>query len=340
LQDKIFRIYFGKIQTLMSGFAIARPLSFIFKKGDGQMKQFPCLIPDCTVLIVGMGLIGTAYARALSEKGYRVFGITPSREIIDVALADGIIEKGSTSVDADMVAQADIIVFGLYPTVLIEWLEKNGHLISPGTVLTDVTGVKGCVVSTVQEHLLPGIEYISAHPMAGRELVGSGEMDVYRAATPDMFRGANYLVVPTKKNTPRAIRLCEQLGRILGFARVTQLSVEEHDRMIAYLSQLTHAIAVALMCCADGGEDEAEGLARLARLTGDSFRDLTRIAKINDAMWSELFLSNREALLEQMDTFMDRFSALRDALAVGDSDTMRDMMRTSTERRRAFDKNS
>lgn len=304
------------------------------------MKQFPCLIPDCTVLIVGMGLIGTAYARALSEKGYRVLGITRSEEVIAAALVDGVIEKGSTSVDAEMVAQADIIVFGLYPAVLIEWIRENGHLISPGTVLTDVTGVKSCVVSAVQENLPPGVEYISAHPMAGRELVGSGKLDVYRAATPDMFRGANYLVVPTEKNTPEAIRLCEQLGRILGFARVTRLSVEEHDRMIAYLSQLTHAIAVSLMCCADGGEDEAESLARLARLTGDSFRDLTRIAKINDAMWSELFLSNREALLEQMDTFMDRFSAMRDALAAGDSGTMRDMMRTSTERRRAFDKNS
>ena len=304
------------------------------------MKPFPYLIPDRTVLIVGMGLMGSAYARALSDTGFRVLGITLSQEVIDEAQKDGVLCAGSTEVDADLIARADIIVFGLYPTVLVDWIERHGHLIAPGTVLTDVTGVKGCVVDKVQSLLPDGVEYISAHPMAGRELIGSRDLDVYRAATPDMFRGANYLVVPTEKNTPEAIRLCEQLGRILGFARVTRLSVEEHDRMIAYLSQLTHAIAVSLMCCADGGEDEAESLARLARLTGDSFRDLTRIAKINDAMWSELFLSNREALLEQMDTFMDRFSAMRDALAAGDSGTMRDMMRTSTERRRAFDKNS
>ena len=305
------------------------------------MKRFPQLIPDCNILVVGLGLIGAAYAKALSKKGYRVFGITRSPEVIDAALADGTIEQGDTVINPELIRQADLIIFGLYPTVLIEWVEQNGNLITPGTVLTDVSGVKGCIVDRVQQMLPDGVEFISAHPMAGRELVGS-KLDVYRAATPDMFREANYLVVPTEKNSPEAIRLCEQLGYLLGFGRVTRLSVEEHDHMIAYLSQLTHAIAVSLMCCAGEGSASCESadLARLALLTGDSFRDLTRIAKINDLMWSELFLSNREALLEQMDLFAARFSVMRDALATGDADTMRDMMRTSTDRRRAFDKES
>ena len=307
------------------------------------MKQFPQLIPDCTVLIVGLGLIGSAYAKALSEKGYRVLGITRSREVIDEALRDGTLADGDTTVNPALIAEANIIIFGLYPAVLLDWIGQNAHLITPGTVLTDVTGVKGGVVERVQEMLPEGVEFISAHPMAGKEQIGTTKLDVYYAATPDMFRGANYLVVPTDKNTPEAIRLCEQLGRLLGFAKVTRLSVEEHDRTIAYLSQLTHAIAVSLMCCAgegsDGNTSDAD-IARLSLLTGDSFRDLTRIAKINDAMWSELFLSNREALLEQMDLFSERFVAMRNALAMGDSDKMRDMMRTSTVRRNHFDKNS
>lgn len=306
------------------------------------MKQFPQLIPDCTVLIVGLGLIGSAYAKALSEKGYRVLGITRSREVIDEALRDGTIADGDTSVNPRMIAEANIIIFGLYPAVLLDWIEQNGHLIAPGTVLTDVTGVKGCIVERVQDMLPDGVEFISAHPMAGKELIGTNKLDVYHAATPDMFRGANYLVVPTDRNTPNAIRLCEQLGRLLGFSRVTRLSVDEHDRMIAYLSQLTHAIAVSLMCCAGEGSGDASeaDIARLSLLTGDSFRDLTRIAKINDAMWSELFLSNREALLEQMDLFAERFAAMRDALAEGDSGKMREMMRLSTTRRNHFDKNN
>ena len=298
------------------------------------MKQFPFLIPQRTVLIVGLGLMGSAYARALSDTGYRVLGITPHREVIEAALSDGVIHAGDTEVNADLIQAADIIVFGLYPTVLLSWLRENTHLIAPSTVLTDVTGVKGCVVEEIQALLPDGVEYISAHPMAGRELLGNAPLEVYRAATPDMFRGANYLVVPTDKNTPEAITLCEQLGHILGFARVTRLSVAEHDRAIAFLSQLTHAIAVSLMCCT---EDEEE-VSRLSSLTGDSFRDLTRIAKINDAMWSELFLSNRAPLLEQMDTFLERFSEMRAALAEGDADKMRAMMRRSTDNRRAFDR--
>ena len=298
------------------------------------MKQFPFLIPQRTVLIVGLGLMGSAYARALSDTGYRVLGITPHREVIEAALSDGVIHAGDTEVNADLIQAADIIIFGLYPTVLLSWLRENTHLIAPGTVLTDVTGVKGCVVEEIQALLPDGVEYISAHPMAGRELLGNAPLEVYRAATPDMFRGANYLVVPTDKNTPEAITLCEQLGHILGFARVTRLSVAEHDRAIAFLSQLTHAIAVSLMCCT---EDEEE-VSRLSSLTGDSFRDLTRIAKINDAMWSELFLSNRAPLLEQMDTFLERFSEMRAALAEGDVDKMRTMMRRSTDNRRAFDR--
>ena len=161
--------------------------------------------------------------------------------------------------------------------------------------------------------------------MAGRERSG------VEYADPSVFAGANYIVTPTEKNSREAIRLCRRLGEELGFARISELTPEAHDEMIAFLSQLTHCIAITLMTCNDSPSME--------KYTGDSFRDLTRIAKINDAMWSELFLSNRDALLEQMDVFLEKMTAMRDALAAGDSDTMRDMMRLSTERRRAFDKN-
>ena len=160
--------------------------------------------------------------------------------------------------------------------------------------------------------------------MAGRESSGVEYSD------PKVFVGANYIVTPTEKNTKEAIETCCELGRILGFARISELSCEEHDKMIAYLSQLTHCIAVCLMTAND--------TKNLEKYTGDSFRDLTRIAKINDAMWSELFLTNRDLLLAEMDRFMKEFDAFRNMLATGDSEGMREKMRLSTKKRCTFDK--
>lgn len=282
------------------------------------------LTKDTNILIVGLGLLGGSYAMALTKKGYRVSALTRSQSSIDYALEQGIITEGKTGVDPEMIGKADLIVFSIYPRVLIEWMQENHDLIRPGTVLTDVTGVKGYTVYRVQELLPEGAEFISAHPMAGRECLG------VQNATDEIFKNANYLVVPTESNTEEAITLCEELGRELGFARISRISVDKHDEMIAFLSQLTHAIAVTLMCCNDSPE--------LVNYTGDSFRDLTRIAKIDDGMWNELFMCNRDELARQMDIFSETFEKMRRALKEGDTTTMRQMMRTSTERRKLFDK--
>ncbi|MBQ4140261.1 MAG: prephenate dehydrogenase [Clostridia bacterium] len=282
------------------------------------------LTKDTNILIVGLGLLGGSYAMALTKKGYRVNALTRSQSSIDYALEQGIIAEGKTGVDPKMIGEADLIVFSIYPRVLIEWMEENHSLIRPGTILTDVTGVKGYTVYRVQELLPEGAEFISAHPMAGRECLG------VKNATDEIFKNANYLVVPTESNTEEAITLCEELGRELGFARISRISVDKHDEMIAFLSQLTHAIAVTLMCCNDSPE--------LVNYTGDSFRDLTRIAKIDDGMWNELFMCNRDELSRQMDIFSETFEKMRRALKEGDTTTMRQMMRTSTERRKLFDK--
>jgi prephenate dehydrogenase len=282
------------------------------------------LTKDKNILIIGLGLLGGSYAMALSRQGFRVRAITRRQETVDYALARGWILTGDAKVNREMIKEADLIIFTLYPNTLLEWIEENGHLIQPGTVVTDVTGVKAHVVDRIQKALPEGVEYIGAHPMAGREVLGIENSD------DSMFHGANYLVVPTENNTEEAIALCEDLGWRLGFARVSRLGVKEHDRMIAFLSQLTHCIAVTLMCCSDEPN--------LEKYTGDSFRDLTRIARINDGMWSELFMCNREELLAQMDGFTATFAKLRNALAEGDVELMRDMMRHSTAQRAKFDK--
>ena len=209
------------------------------------------LTKDQRIVIVGLGLLGGSYAEALTGQGFRVDAITRSQSSVDFALQKGIVASATTEIDPELLGQADLVVFALYPHVLLEWLEAHQALLKPGAVLTDVTGVKGCIVGRVQALLRPDVEFIAAHPMAGREVCG------VENSTQAMFRGANYLVVPTEKNTPEAIELCRSLGETLGFARVSELSVEAHDEMIAFLSQLTHCIAVALMCCNNTPDLEA-----------------------------------------------------------------------------------
>lgn len=279
---------------------------------------------DTRILIVGLGLMGGSYAKALTRRGYRVSAITKEQSSVDYALREGIIAHGTTAVDPELIARSELIVFALYPHTFIEWIRENQQYFSAGTVITDLTGVKGCVVGTVQDMLRPDVEFIAAHPMAGRELYGVEHSD------DSVFRGANYIVTPTEKNTKAAIELCEQLGRELGFYRISRLTVAEHDDMIAYLSQLTHCIAVTLMNCNDSPHMQA--------YTGDSFRDLTRIAKINDVMWTELFMSNREALLHHMDAFEKSFDAFRQLLINRDVEGMRAAMRAASARRALFDK--
>jgi prephenate dehydrogenase len=276
------------------------------------------------ILIVGLGLLGGSYAQSLTRQGYEVYAITRKQSTIDYALEHGMIKAGTTEIDTAMIASADIAVFALYPHIFIEWIEENGKYFKKGAIITDVTGVKCAIVDKIQSLLPEGVEFIGAHPMAGKEVYG------IENSNEEMFKGANYIVTPTDKNSREAVETCKELGRILGFGNVTELTPQKHDRMIGFLSQLTHCIAVALMTCNDD--------ANLCKYTGDSFRDLTRIARINEDMWSELFMLNKDILISEMKAFGGELEKLRRAMETDDVETMKKMMRVSTERRAMFDK--
>lgn len=276
------------------------------------------------ILIVGLGLLGGSYARALKRFGFHISAITLEQSAIDFAVREGMIDEGSTELDEKIIGEADLVIFALYPHIFVDWIRQNQHLLKSGALITDVTGVKRSIVYQIQEMLRGDVEFVAAHPMAGREVSG------VENSTDKMFVGANYIVTPTEKNTPEAIQTCIELGKLLGFSNVTTLSPEEHDEMIGFLSQLTHCIAITLMTCNDKEN--------LEKFTGDSFRDLTRIARINDLMWSELFVANKDVLLDQMNLFLDKFQELKTMLETEDIDGMRALMRHSTERRALFDK--
>lgn len=274
--------------------------------------------------IIGLGLMGASFAKRLSpQKDKTIYGIDQNEQTIQTALELNIIKEGSTDPDK-LIKKCNLIILALYPTMIKPWIVENQKYLESGTILMDISGVKTNIVEPVQAILREDLELISIHPMCGRESRG---IDFAQA---DIFDNANYIIVPTNKNTPKAIKAAKQLGKDLRVKNISILSCEEHDRMIGFLSQLTHVIAVSLMNTHDNSH--------LVEYTGDSFRDLTRIATINEDLWSELFLLNKDILLDEIDQFLDATKHFRDSLEKEDIDEMKRLFIQSTNRRKLFNK--
>lgn len=274
--------------------------------------------------IIGLGLMGASFAKRLSpQKDKTIYGIDQNEQTIQTALELNIIKEGSTNPDK-LIKKCNLIILALYPTMIKPWIVENQQYLESGTILMDISGVKTNIVEPVQAILREDLELISIHPMCGRESRG---IDFAQA---DIFDNANYIIVPTNKNTPKAIEAAKQLGKDLRVKNISILSCEEHDRMIGFLSQLTHVIAVSLMNTHDNSH--------LVEYTGDSFRDLTRIATINEDLWSELFLLNKDILLDEIDQFLDATKHFRDSLEKEDIDEMKRLFIQSTNRRKLFNK--
>ena len=261
------------------------------------------------ICIVGLGLLGGSYAMGLTGAGYTVTAVDVRPEAIRYALEKGIIAAGAVEDFAPLLAGADAVVLGLYPHALVDWLRNNQKHLKPGALLTDVCGVKSGVVEEIQGFLRPDAEFIASHPMAGKEVSGVEHADCA------IFKPANFIIVPTEKNTPRGLAFARGLAETLGFA---------------HIAQLTCAIAVSLMNANDN--------THLAEYTGDSFRDLTRIAKINENLWSELFFLNKENLIAEIDQFSASLEGLKRALVENDETELKRLFVQSTARRRLFDK--
>ena len=276
------------------------------------------------ILIVGLGLLGGSFASALSDAGYHVSALDLNEDSINYAIQNNIIKDGSTKVSEEYVNNFDIIIFALYPHILVDWLKQYQSYIKVGATVTDVTGIKGWLVNEIKSFIRKDINLVLAHPMAGREVYGVKNSDK------NIFIGANYIITPLEDTNEEAIKEVYAIGEVLNFKNIVRLSVEEHDEMIGFLSQLTHCIAISLMTC-----KESE---HLVKYTGDSFRDLTRIAKINENMWSELFMLNKEELVKQMDLFLEQFTKLKKSIENEKIDEMKEMMILSTTRRSYFDK--
>ncbi|MCI5773010.1 MAG: prephenate dehydrogenase [Erysipelotrichaceae bacterium] len=275
---------------------------------------------EMNICIVGLGLLGGSYAQRLSELGYHVSAHDINQASLDHGLAKGMIEEGST--DPKIVAKADLVIFGLYPSTLISWLQRYQHLLPTNCICSDVSGIKEKLISEINTFIRPDIRFVFAHPMAGKEVSGVFNSD------PTIFEQANFIIIENKDST--AQQTIAQLAKLLGFAHISYLDAKSHDEMIAFVSQLTHVIAVCLMNTNDN--------TKLKDYTGDSFRDLTRIAKINEDLWYELFKENKTRLLQQISDFEAALADFTQALAGDDEAKLKALFRQSTKRRKEFDK--
>ena len=279
---------------------------------------------DKKFLIVGLGLIGGSFAKGLKKVGYQVGAIDIDEASITYALENNIIDSGKVVVEKEYLESFDIVIMCLYPALEYEWLKNYQSLFKPGTLIFDVAGVKGESANKIRDLISDDLQMVFAHPMAGREVSGVINSD------DTIFKKANFIIVPSEKNTKEALEIVEEVGQILGFKRISYLSVEEHDDMIGFVSQLTHVIAISLMTCNDDKN--------LQNYTGDSFRDLTRIAKINENMWTELFIENKQKLIENIDEFIVQMEYIKSLISEEESEKLKEVMRYSTARRKLFDK--
>ena len=161
------------------------------------------------IIIIGLGLIGGSYAKGFTKNGIKVYAYNRNISAINYAKENNIIVDGTDNLSKDFVSKFDRIVFAIYPKIFIEFIDKYGAYIKDGAIITDVTGIKGSIVNTVQEKLGSRVEFIAAHPMAGKEVTGVENADE------KIFENANYIITPTEKNTDRGIAFAEEVGKIL-----------------------------------------------------------------------------------------------------------------------------
>ncbi len=274
------------------------------------------------VLIVGLGLIGGAYAYRLSQKKYEVYGCDIDSEAISYAEKKQYILEGSTD-PKKYIEQCDCIILGIYPQAILHFLETYRKYFKKNQYITDVCGVKSSFVEQATVLAEPAI-YCSHHPMAGKEKVGISYSEEC------VFEGANFLITPLDRTPKSIVEFLKGLGKDLGFSKITVISIDRHDKMIGFTSQLTHAIAVALV----NSDEDME----TKNFIGDSYRDLTRIAEINERLWSELFLENREYLLDHIRHFEEKLNEIQTALIQKDKEALKTIFIASAKKRREMEK--
>ena len=265
-------------------------------------------------MIVGLGLIGGSFAKALRDfPDIKVWGVDTNKETLEKAQKDGVIYKGDTDA-GEVLDKMDVVILCINPSSCVNFI--NSGRFKQGAVVTDVCGVKGYIYDNIKNE---SIDFIGGHPMAGRECGG------YESSLEDLYKGTNYILVTNSDNKKENILFLEKIIYHIGCAKITYTTPDEHDRMIGYTSQLMHVVAAALC--------DNEILDRAERFSAGSLRDCTRVAKLNPDMWTELFLENKDALSEQIDVFTKSLNEIGNMIKKADEDGIRSFLKRSSERK-------
>ena len=275
--------------------------------------------------IVGLGLIGGSFA-----KGYRknapdcvIYADNRTAAVTEKAIADGVV---NAPMDEENVALCDIIIISLFTDAAVKWLTAHKDLISGSTVVVDACGIKRRMCAegyTLSKSSKNGFRFIGGHPMAGTEKAG------YDNSLEDLYAGASMILVPEDENDTELIGRAKELLSPLKFGMFVITDPDHHDRMIAYTSQMMHVMANSIV-----KNDKCE---YVPGFTGGSFQDMTRVAFLNPSMWTELFMNNKDYLLEDIATEIEELNKYAEAIRTGDEDTLMKLLDEGRKRREALD---
>lgn len=273
-----------------------------------------------TILIAGLGLIGGSMAKAIRvQTNCRILGYDISPKVCNDALDQGVIDEIADSSEFN---RADIIIVAVYPDATIEFIKSHVQNFKKGSVIVDLCGIKGyiCdkVTDAVREH---GIHFIGGHPMAGREFSG------FDYALADLYNGASMILVPQNEQK-EIVEQLRQFFLVLGFKKVFCTTAEKHDNMISFTSQLAHVVSSSYIKSPEAEKQEG--------FSAGSYKDLTRVAYLNENMWTELFVGNSKPLVREIDEIIKHLTEYRNAIAAEDKEELRSLLKDGSDRKKNF----
>ena len=284
-------------------------------------------LKDMTYGIVGLGIMGGSFAKSIRDNILcqanatgKILACNRSSASLQQALNEGVIDEGFNADEVcKMIPECDFLIICLYPHATLDFLRTNRQFFKTGAIVTDISGVKGIFENTLPELLRPDTDFIIGHPMAG------GEKEGYVNSSAKFFINHNYILLPQPFNKLENLEIMKSLITEMGFTRITETDCDTHDYKIGFTSQLCHVIASALV---ESAEDE-----QITAFGGGSFEDLTRIAMINAPLWTELFISNKEKLVQHINNFEKQLNDFKNLIQTENAEALKSKLEDTREKR-------